>query len=563
MAIDYSQFSPAMRFALITIILLGFALGANFCSGTEDEPLSARVIVLANRDDAGSLQLARYYMEKRHVPEANLLALPMPSGETINWRQFIDAIYQPAQDDLIKRGWIQAIETSLTDKIGRRRYAISGHRIAYLVVCKGVPLRIEHDQSLYEAAPPFTNSAQFRTNCGAVDAELALLARSGYAINAVIPNPLYGKAHPTFLDASAVVKVSRLDGPSYSNAAALVDNALKAEQQGLIGRGYVDMGGPHPEGEKWMEAVVRQLEELGFDSDVDRKPTLFPSTARFDAPVLYFGWHSSTFRGPFAQPGFRFPPGAIAVHIYSFSAQSLRSADGDWCGAFVARGVTATLGNVYEPYLSFTHHLDRIMHALVEGMNFGDAACFALPVLSWQAVAIGDPLYRPFAVTFADQWQRRYELSDELFPYVVLRELKQLERADQSSQVVQVAVEELKRRPGLVLALRTAELLKASGDTAGALRAFDSVLPLGSVAHSLVLVAAQAAQFCTDNQAPQKAVEIFRTLLAIEALSLEERLALLPAAMKAAEAAGAPEVRDLWASALAGLSSKPVAAPKK
>jgi hypothetical protein len=395
-----------------------------------------------------------------------------------------------------------------------------------------------------------------------VDAELALLARSGYAINALVPNPLYGKAHPTFLDEAQVVKVSRLDGPTYSSAAVLVDNALKAEQQGQIGRAYVDIGGPAAEGDKWLEAVVRQIDVLGFDGDVDRKPTVFPSTARFDAPVLYFGWYAGALCGPFAQPGFHFPPGAIALHIYSFSAQSLRSTDNDWCGAFVARGVTATLGNVYEPYLTFTHHPDLLLHALAEGMNFGDAACFALPVLSWQAVAIGDPLYRPFAIAFADQWRRRYELPDELFPYVVLRKLRQLEQAGQTSQAVKVAVEELNKRPGLVLALHTAELLKASGDNAGALRAIDSVLPLRVVPFSLVPVAAQAAQFCTDSGAPKTALEIFRTLLAIENLSLEWRLILLPPAMKAAEAAGDTEVLELWKQMLEMNKPKPGSTPK-
>jgi len=466
------------------------------------------------------------------------------------------------QDELIKRGWIQAIETSLTDKVGRKKYAISGHRISYLVVCRGVPLRIEHNQALYEATPPLTDNAQFRNNSSAVDGELALLARSGYPINAFVPNPLFHKDHPTFIDKAQVVKVSRLDGPTYADAAALVDNALKAEQQGLIGRGYVDIGGPHPDGDKWLEDVAHQLDELGFDLDVDRKPTVFASTARFDQPVLYFGWYAGTLCGPFAQPGFRFPPGAIALHIHSYSAQTVRSASAGWCGPLVARGVTATFGNVHEPYLTFTHQPHLLLHALAAGMNLGDAACFALPVLSWQAVVIGDPLYRPFAVSFADQWQQRRELPDEFFTYVVSRELRRLEKAGQIDQAVRTALEELHARPSLILAVRTAELLKASGDIAGALRAFDPVLPLRNASLSSVSVAAQAAQFCSENGAPQKAMGVYRTLLAIETLSLEQRLVLLPLALKAAEAAGSTETLDLWSRSLSGLLGKTAPAPK-
>ena len=64
----------------------------------------------------------------------------------------------------------------------------------------------------------------------------------------------------------------------------------------------------------------------------------------------------------------------------------------------MALGVTATLGTVFEPYLQFTHRPSLFLRALSRGKNFGDAVYYALPALSWQAVAIGDPLYRPFKV---------------------------------------------------------------------------------------------------------------------------------------------------------------------
>ena len=110
-------------------------------------------------------------------------------------------------------------------------------------------------------------------------------------------------------------------------------------------------------------------------------PRLLPIrrvSARFDSPVFYFGWYAENLNGPFAREGFAFPPGAVAMHIYSYSAQSLRSAATGWCGPFVARGVTATVGNVFEPLLGFTHRPDLLVRALSLGKNFGD------------------PLYRPF-----------------------------------------------------------------------------------------------------------------------------------------------------------------------
>ena len=58
---------------------------------------------------------------------------------------------------------------------------------------------------------------------------------------------------------------------------------------------------------------------------------------------------------------FRFCPGAVAVHIHSFSAATLRDPLADWAGPLLWRGAAATLGNVYEPYLD-SHAATRRLH---------------------------------------------------------------------------------------------------------------------------------------------------------------------------------------------------------
>ncbi len=65
-------------------------------------------------------------------------------------------------------------------------------------------------------------------------------------------------------------------------------------------------------------------------------------------------------------------------------------------GPILSKGAAATVGNVYEPYLQMTHHFDILHARLIEGYTFIEAATMAIPVLSWQNVAIGDPLYQPF-----------------------------------------------------------------------------------------------------------------------------------------------------------------------
>jgi uncharacterized protein (TIGR03790 family) len=426
-----------------------------------------RVVVLANSSSGESLELARYYAAKRGIPTENIVALPMSLAETIGWREFVDTVYQPLQDELVRRGWIEATGSALTDAVGRKKYAVLGHRMSYLVVCRGVPLRVDHSQELYAEVKPMTSMESFRTNRGAVDMELALVVRSGYPINAYIPNPLFQKDRPTALDRNRVLKVSRLDGPGLALAKALVDRAIEAETRGLIGRAYVDVGGPHREGDGWFEDVIKQLTVLDFDVSVDRAPETMPAEARFDAPALYFGWYSSEVVGPFTRADFRFPPGAVALHIHSFSAATLNTATTHWCGPLIARGVTATFGNVYEPYLTFTHHPHLLLRALARGETLGDAAFYALRAVSWQCIVIGDPLYRPFKVGFAEQWAKRAELPDELFPYVILREARRLENAGQPERALAVLREALAERPGTVLEESVNERVKASEPSAG------------------------------------------------------------------------------------------------
>jgi uncharacterized protein (TIGR03790 family) len=376
------------RIALL--FLLGFALAR--AAGDPAE----RVVILANSRQADSVALARFYAEQRHVPEANVIALPLPTEESITWRQFIDQVWQPLQDELHRRGWLQGTATSLVDRLGRKRYAFLEVRLSYLVTCRGVPLRIYNDPTLLAEQPGRKIPDGFKRNEAAVDSELSLLAQGSYDITAFVGNPLFNARPPESLDAQMIVKVSRLDGPTFDSARHLVTSALAAERGGLAGRYYIDLGGRNPEGDRWLKAAQQQLVEMGFEGDVDPGPETFGADARFDAPAFYFGWYAPNADGPFTREGFAFPPGAIALHIHSYSAQTLRSDRNAWCGPLVARGAAATMGNVFEPYLDFTHRPDLLLRGLRQGENLGDAAYHALPVLSWQGVLVGDPLYRPF-----------------------------------------------------------------------------------------------------------------------------------------------------------------------
>lgn len=530
------------------------ALGSALLLKADD--LAARVVVLANSRQAESVQLAEFYLEQRGVPAANLIALPLPSEESITWRQFIDQVYQPVQDELYRRGWIDGTNSNLLDGLGRRRYALTGHHLSYLVVCRGVPLRIYNDPTLLSRNPPLKIAEQFNKNEAAVDSELSLLAMSGYETTAMIANPLFAQDGMLTLDAQQIIKVSRLDGPTWESSRQLITSALEAEETGLLGRTYVDLKGPHADGDQWLESVQRQLQDLGFDGDTENTGAVMDVAARFDAPILYFGWYTGSLNGPFARSGFTFPPGAIALHIHSFSAQTLHSDTSDWCGPLVARGVTATLGNVFEPFLQLTHRPNLLLRALSQGRNFGDAAYYALPVLSWEAVAIGDPLYRPFKVTLAEQLAPGKILPAGLAPYALIRQANLLVQKSQKAEAVLLLRNGLREQPDLALGLALAKMLLADHDDEGAVRALVFLTDLKQCKPGEWPLVREAAMILVENGAAPSALRLFATLAQSPAPSPGALHALLTVARQTADAAGDVKMSLEFSRQLAELISQ-------
>lgn len=517
------------------------------------EDRAARVVILANLDDPDSVRIAKHYATARNVPAANLIALKMPLTEVISWREFIVSVWTPLLGQLVRDKWIDAIPMAATDSLGRQKHAVYGNRITALVVCRGVPLKIANAPELITEVPPLTARAEFRTNAGAVDAELSLLSAPNYPITAFVPNILFQNERPTGFELGQVVKVSRLDGPTPQDAMALVDRALAAERHGLLGRAYVDIARRDAMGDGWLENVVTQLSALGFDASVDRDPATFPSTARIDAPVLYFGWYASELNGPFALPGFRFPPGAIAIHIHSFSASSLRVSNSGWAGPLVARGVTATVGNVYEPYLQFTHRPNLFLRALARGATLVDAAYFSLQALSWQAVLIGDPLYRPFLLSGEQQLTRLGELPPRLAGYAVLRRMRQLDDAKRGDDATRLAVAAQHDVPSLAVGIALAQRLQSAGDAGGAAQALGFVPSLKTFRPDEWALAREAANILQACGRAGRALDAWRLLLAEKTMPPDFRLPCLQEARAAAITAQDPAQATAWEREVAEL----------
>jgi len=365
------------------------------------------VVIVYNKHMPGSRSVAEYYAKMRQVPPKQIYGFSLTTDEVMSRDEFRDALQLPLarrlqSDGLWQFGSVTNLATNGEPQRVERRVVAS--KIRYLVLCYGVPLKIAPDPNLKEPFPKGVNP-ELNRNEAAVDSELAWLplVEANFPLAGPLQNWAYGATNTALLNpTNGILLVARLDGPNANIAKALVDKALEAERDGLWGRTYFDMRGlgktdSYYPGDKWIAESAEICRQLGFETTLDDKPETFSMDFPMSQIAIYCGWYDVNVSGPFTLPQVEFMPGAFAYHLHSFSADTLRSENKNWCGPLLAKGATCTMGCVYEPYLTGTPNVAAFLARwMAEGFTFGEAAWDAQPVLSWQTTVIGDPLYRPF-----------------------------------------------------------------------------------------------------------------------------------------------------------------------
>ncbi|MGA1205957.1 MAG: TIGR03790 family protein [Opitutales bacterium] len=537
---------------------------ASISHGQGEAPGPDSVVVVANSSMEGSLEVARAYMERRGIPDKNLVVLETSVEEHIPRPLYLETIHNPLLQALLDRRLIDAFEGTVDD-LGRKTATVFSNPIRYLVLCYGIPTRVkpipnemaQTDEPLLQkqfrrGAPVLLmqfSQGNLSRNEASVDGELALLLKRDIPLRGFFPNPLHKQSNPG--RHQDILRVCRLDGPSPKAVIGMIDSALAGEQEGLRGRAYVDEDArknAYALGNEWMARTAELFKGLGYDTSHETRRATFKATDRFDAPVLYAGWYAPNRNGPFVLPGFRFPVGAVAAHLHSFSAVEVRSTHKGWVGPLVDKGVSATFGNVAEPYLTLTHHFDLFFQALADGWNFGDAAYYALPGLSWQCISVGDPLYRPFRVGLEEQaatvGSPQSILEDQ---YVLIRQINQLKAEGETDAAFRLASRGMRDTPGPALALTRARLYEDVGNTEKALSCLSlaSQVPLdNSLDWGLF---AEIADALTKLGDPAAGLDIYRKL---EKKSMPEaiKLAFLKRGIPVAQAAGDPGLAIEWAA---------------
>ena len=456
-----------------------------------DQPdLAAHTLVVFNRADPDSQPLAEFYAKARSIPSDRVIGLDCPVNEEITRIEFETRIRKPLEELFTSRGWMKRAENFLSNPVLGIESSIPVQQaqenpIWIMALIRGVPLKIADDPTILA---PDNLMPQLRANAAAVDSELALLPISGLPLYGLIANPYFAdkRIRPfSQFFANYLIMVCRLDAPSPAMVRRMIQDAVETEKTELTGRAFFDIRSidkkedPYWLGDNWIDRSALLFQARGFDVEIDRRPEVASKFAPWDQIAFYAGWYTGDFRGPFENTSARFRRGAIAYHIHSFSAETVRSETKNWVGPLLAHGATATMGAVYEPYLRFTPDVSLFVSSLLSGLSFAESAYQSQLALSWMVTFVGDPLYRPFPRNFFENLDAAQTSNSPDLPWLSLRKARLLANAGSLSETRTAVNKLLEDFPKNVIVVEgSADIFRDLNEKKDAAHLYDEALDL-------------------------------------------------------------------------------------
>jgi uncharacterized protein (TIGR03790 family) len=487
--------------------------------GADD--LAQRALIVYNADVADSRPLAEYYAQRRNVPTNQVCGIHIRDAETITRRELNDQIRAPILRFMGEHGLLVQQARMVSDPVLGRVPSLQtlDNQIACVVLVYGVPLRIESDASLLEQARTANLQEPFRRDEASVDSELAMLPMTGYQEVGPSRNPFFKSTAPRFEPPMnrLMVLVGRLDGPDPAVVRRMIDDALVAERDGLHGRAYFDARGIHDggylQGDEWIRASYRLFRDAGYECDLDDTEPVFDQDYPMTDAAIYAGWYTQNVTGPFLRDDFRFKTGAVAYHLHSFSATTVRSRNAYWVGPLLTRGAAASMGTVFEPYLALSPNLDLFFKRLLEGSTFVEAGYYSQPALSWQTTFVGDPLYRPFAVPLDDQIALLTADKNPALEWAYMRKVNLLRAEGGGAEAEELCRTKARTLSSSVLEEKVCDLLRADRRNKSAIESYRRLLDhTTGLYHKIRISAKLAAVYESDKQPGPAAAEYERVI---------------------------------------------------
>ncbi|MEW6304653.1 MAG: TIGR03790 family protein [Verrucomicrobiota bacterium] len=499
--------------ALAALVVLG-ALPSVAAQETGDA-----VAVVYNRRMEESKRVAEHYAAKRKVPAQQVIGLNLPMTESMSRKDFERLLQEPLLETFEKRGLL-TFKDEKSENGKEKVRKVTEARIRYVALCYGVPVRIERDSAIDDPAAEKIPK-ELRRNEAAVDADLALLPSLHRKL------PLAGPLQSSYYRATnalalgptnGLLLVTRLDGPTEAIAKGLVDRALEAEALGLWGRAYIDVrgltNGMYKEGDDWLRVAANVCVRAGFETAVDEHAGTFTAAFPMSQVALYAGWYDGDVSGPFTRAKVEFMPGAFAYHLHSYSAHEVRNANKFWVGPLLAKGVTATMGSVDEPYLGGTPDIGVFFGFFVgAGYSFGEAAYVCQRALSWQTTVVGDPLYRPFAVKPQAQHEKLLTRGSKLIEWSHLKVVNlNIATGLKGPQLIPYLEQVPTTSSSAVLMEKLGELYLENGDTEKGIAALGKALVLDPTPQQAVRLVLRLAPLLEKAGRPKEAYGVYEKL---------------------------------------------------
>jgi uncharacterized protein (TIGR03790 family) len=349
------------------------------------------VLVVINDASQASIQIGEYYARARSIAQDHVVRLKTATTDAIAREEFQRTIEAP-----IAR-WLG--QHNLQD------------RILYIVLTKGVPLRI-----------PGTDGRE--GSVASVDSELTVMYRKlvGQQVSQLghVANPYFLGTAPisdakpfTRLTADTYL-VTRLDGFTVDDVLKLIDRGVNPSKEGTFvldqRASLMDRGG-----DQWLQEAADRIRIATSPDRVALETTrgLAPNPA---GPVMgYYSWGSNDPANKLRKTGFQFANGAIGGLFVSTDGRTFAEPPADWVpgpsqrplgtygsgsqsiiGDLIRDGMTGVAAHVTEPYLDATVRPQVLFPAYLAGFNLAESFYLSMPYLSWQTIVVGDPLCTPF-----------------------------------------------------------------------------------------------------------------------------------------------------------------------
>jgi uncharacterized protein (TIGR03790 family) len=454
------------------------------------------ILLILNETSPVSLDVGQYYAEKRGIPPDNILRLRAPADESIDRALYSRLIEGPIA------GWLT------------RDFAQD--RILYLVLTKGVPLRI-------------SGTYGQEGTVASVDSELTLLYRklAGQAVPPAgrVANPYFQanaeNVQPVMFthESLDIYLVTRLDGYTFDDVRGLIDRGMAPSREGKI---VLDgKASSQDKGETWLQAAADSLRAAGYGDRV-----LLDMSSRaltgIDGVLGYYSWGSNDPSIRQRRLNLTFVPGALAAMFVSSDARTFTEPPADWnvgawdnkaahfagspqslTGDLIREGVTGVAGHVAEPFLEAAIRPNILFPAYLSGFNLAESFYLAMPFLSWQTVVVGDPLCAPFRTRYlnAAEIDPGIDEATELPKHFSNRRLR---------TISVVAYQNIRIHPDTIRLLLHAEVRLMKQDKPGAQKLLEEAITRDS---RLALAQIMLANIYEQDGEYDKAIERYRRVL--------------------------------------------------